>query len=39
VVLLNSPAPASEARRLLDLGFERVHHQAPELEGPIPPEA
>jgi D-alanyl-D-alanine carboxypeptidase len=39
VVLLNSPAPATEARQLLDLGFERVYHQRPEPERPIPPEA
>ncbi|HWX74674.1 MAG TPA: serine hydrolase [Solirubrobacteraceae bacterium] len=39
VVLLNSPAPATEARRLLDLGFEQVYHEAPELEPPIPPQA
>jgi hypothetical protein len=39
VVLLNSPAPATEARQLLDLGFERVYHQRPEPESPLPPEA
>jgi serine-type D-Ala-D-Ala carboxypeptidase (penicillin-binding protein 5/6) len=39
VVLLNSPAPASQARQLLDLGFERVYHQAPVPEPPIPPQA
>jgi D-alanyl-D-alanine carboxypeptidase len=39
VVLLDSPAPASQARKLLDLGFERIHHQAPVPEAPIPPEA
>jgi D-alanyl-D-alanine carboxypeptidase len=39
VVLLNSRAPATQARQLLDLGFERVHHQAPVPEPPIPPEA
>jgi len=39
VVLLHSPAPASQARRLLDLGFERVYHQAPVPGPPIPPEA
>jgi D-alanyl-D-alanine carboxypeptidase len=39
VVLLHSPAPASQARQLLDLGFARVHHQPPVPEPPIPPEA
>jgi serine-type D-Ala-D-Ala carboxypeptidase (penicillin-binding protein 5/6) len=39
VVLLHSPAPASQARQLLDLGFERVYGQAPVPEAPIPPEA
>ena len=38
-VLLDSPAPATQARQLLDLGFERVHHQAPVPEPPIPPQA
>ena len=39
VVLLHSPAPASQAGRLLDLGFERVYHQARVPETPIPPDA
>jgi D-alanyl-D-alanine carboxypeptidase len=39
VVLLDSPAPASEAGRLLDMGFERVYGQAPVARPPIPPEA
>jgi D-alanyl-D-alanine carboxypeptidase len=38
-VLLNSPAPASQARQLLDLGFQRIYHQAPVPEPPIPPGA
>jgi serine-type D-Ala-D-Ala carboxypeptidase (penicillin-binding protein 5/6) len=36
VVLLNSPDPGTQARQLLDNGFERVYHQAPEPEPPIP---
>jgi D-alanyl-D-alanine carboxypeptidase len=36
VVLLNSPDPATQARHLLDYGFERVYHQAPEREPPLP---
>jgi serine-type D-Ala-D-Ala carboxypeptidase (penicillin-binding protein 5/6) len=39
VVLLNSPDPATQARRLLDSGFERVYRQAPVHEPPIPPGA
>jgi D-alanyl-D-alanine carboxypeptidase (penicillin-binding protein 5/6) len=39
VVLLDSPAPASQAGRLLDLGFERIYHQAPVPRPAIPPEA
>ena len=39
VVLLHSSAPGSQARQLLDLGFERVYHQAPVAEAPIPPDA
>jgi len=39
VVLLYSPAPASQAARLLDLGFQRVYHQAPVPAPPISPEA
>jgi D-alanyl-D-alanine carboxypeptidase len=37
VVLLNSPDPGTQARQLLDNGFERVYRQAPEPEPPIPP--
>jgi hypothetical protein len=37
--LLHSPAPASQAGRLLDLGFERVYHQGRVAATPIPPEA
>jgi D-alanyl-D-alanine carboxypeptidase len=36
VVLLNSPDPATQARQLLDNGFERFYHQAPEPEPPLP---
>jgi D-alanyl-D-alanine carboxypeptidase len=36
VVLLNSPDPGTQARQLLDNGFERVYHQAPEPEQPLP---
>jgi D-alanyl-D-alanine carboxypeptidase (penicillin-binding protein 5/6) len=39
VVVLDSPAPASQAGRLLDLGFERVYGQAPVTRPPVPPEA
>jgi D-alanyl-D-alanine carboxypeptidase len=39
VVLLHSPAPATQARQLLDLGFRRIYHQRPEPEEPIPPQA
>ena len=36
VVLLNSPDPATQARHLLNSGFEDVYHQAPVPEPPIP---
>jgi serine-type D-Ala-D-Ala carboxypeptidase (penicillin-binding protein 5/6) len=36
VVLLNSPNPATQARQLLDRGFEQIFHQAPVKEPPIP---
>jgi serine-type D-Ala-D-Ala carboxypeptidase (penicillin-binding protein 5/6) len=36
VVLLHSPDPATQARQLLDSGFERVYRQAPVPEPPIP---
>jgi D-alanyl-D-alanine carboxypeptidase (penicillin-binding protein 5/6) len=39
VVLLHSPALATQARQLLDNAFERVYHQAPVKEPPIPPGA
>jgi D-alanyl-D-alanine carboxypeptidase len=39
VVLLHSPAPAGQARQLLDLGFERLYHLPPLREQPIPPGA
>jgi D-alanyl-D-alanine carboxypeptidase len=34
VVLLNSPAPGTQASQLLDRGFERVYHQAPDRHEP-----
>jgi D-alanyl-D-alanine carboxypeptidase len=36
VVLLNSRDPGTQARQLLDNGFEHVYHQAPEPEPPLP---
>jgi D-alanyl-D-alanine carboxypeptidase (penicillin-binding protein 5/6) len=39
VVLLHSPAPATQARELLDSAFRGVYHQAAVAEPPIPPEA
>jgi D-alanyl-D-alanine carboxypeptidase len=36
VVLLHSPAPASQARQLLDIAFERVYHQPAVPEPPLP---
>ncbi len=39
VVLLNSPDPATQARHLLNDGFEHVYRQAPVAEAPIPPGA
>jgi serine-type D-Ala-D-Ala carboxypeptidase (penicillin-binding protein 5/6) len=36
VVLLDSPDPATQARQLLDRGFERVYHQRPVAEPPMP---
>jgi serine-type D-Ala-D-Ala carboxypeptidase (penicillin-binding protein 5/6) len=36
VVLLDSPDPATQARHLLNSGFERAYHQAPVPEPPIP---
>jgi D-alanyl-D-alanine carboxypeptidase len=36
VVLLDSPDPATQARKLLDRGFERVYHQRRVPEPPIP---
>jgi len=36
VVLLHSPDPGNQASRLLNLGFERIYHQAPVREPPIP---
>ncbi len=39
VVLLDSPDPATQARHLLNSGFEGVYYQAPVPEPPIPPGA
>jgi D-alanyl-D-alanine carboxypeptidase (penicillin-binding protein 5/6) len=39
VVVLNSDAPGTQARQLLDLGFERVYHQPIVPEAPFPPGA
>jgi serine-type D-Ala-D-Ala carboxypeptidase (penicillin-binding protein 5/6) len=39
VVLLNSPAPGSQARDLLDDAFEHVYHQRPVHEPPMPADA
>jgi D-alanyl-D-alanine carboxypeptidase len=39
VVLLHSPAPASEARHLLDTAFARIYHQRAVAEPPIPSSA
>jgi serine-type D-Ala-D-Ala carboxypeptidase (penicillin-binding protein 5/6) len=36
VVLLDSPDPATQARQLLDSGFERAYHQPRVAEPPIP---
>ena len=37
VVILNSDAPGTQARQLLDLGFEDVYHQPIVPEAPFPP--
>jgi D-alanyl-D-alanine carboxypeptidase (penicillin-binding protein 5/6) len=39
VVVLHSPNPGTQARQLLDRGFQGVYHQAPVRERPIPPGA
>jgi D-alanyl-D-alanine carboxypeptidase len=39
VVVLNSPAPGTQARDLLDLGFEDVYHLPRVTEPPLPPDA
>jgi serine-type D-Ala-D-Ala carboxypeptidase (penicillin-binding protein 5/6) len=36
LVLLNSPTPATQARKLLDRGFEGIYRQPPVKEPPIP---
>lgn len=36
VILLHSPDPATQARKLLDRGFEGVYHQRPVAEPAIP---
>jgi D-alanyl-D-alanine carboxypeptidase (penicillin-binding protein 5/6) len=38
-IVLNSDAPGTQARQLLDLGFERVYHQPIVPEQPFPPGA
>ncbi len=38
-IVLNSQEPGIQARRLLDLGFENVYHQAIVPEAPFPPGA
>ena len=37
VVVLNSDAPGTQAKQLLDRGFEHVYHQQRVAEPPIPP--
>jgi serine-type D-Ala-D-Ala carboxypeptidase (penicillin-binding protein 5/6) len=39
VVLLNSPNPGTQARQLLDRGFEDVYHLPPVIEPPMPASA
>jgi len=39
VVVLNSAEPGTQARKLLDHGFEDVYHQAPVAEREMPPGA
>jgi serine-type D-Ala-D-Ala carboxypeptidase (penicillin-binding protein 5/6) len=39
VVLLHSPAPATQARQLLDRGFVGIYHQLPMPDPEIPPQA
>ncbi|HEX3909659.1 MAG TPA: D-alanyl-D-alanine carboxypeptidase family protein [Solirubrobacteraceae bacterium] len=39
VVVLHSPNPGTQARQLLDRGFQGVYHQAPVVEPPMPPGA
>jgi serine-type D-Ala-D-Ala carboxypeptidase (penicillin-binding protein 5/6) len=36
VVVLHSPDPGTQAKQLLDRGFEGVYHQAPVTEPPMP---
>jgi D-alanyl-D-alanine carboxypeptidase (penicillin-binding protein 5/6) len=36
VIVLNSRAPGTQARQLLDRGFQDVYHQAPVAEPPMP---
>jgi D-alanyl-D-alanine carboxypeptidase (penicillin-binding protein 5/6) len=38
-IVLHSEAPGTQARQLLDLGFEDVYHQAAVPEAPFPPGA
>ncbi len=39
VVLLNSDAPGTQAKQLLDRGFQDVYHLPPVAEPPLPPGA
>jgi D-alanyl-D-alanine carboxypeptidase len=39
IVLLHSPEPGGQARRLLDWAFRHVYHQAPVPEPPMPADA
>jgi D-alanyl-D-alanine carboxypeptidase len=38
-IVLHSPAPANQARKLLDAAFAQVYHQRPVREQPLPPYA
>jgi D-alanyl-D-alanine carboxypeptidase (penicillin-binding protein 5/6) len=38
-IVLDSPAPGTQARQLLDLAFARIYHERPVAEPPMPPGA
>jgi serine-type D-Ala-D-Ala carboxypeptidase (penicillin-binding protein 5/6) len=38
-IVLDSAAPGTQTRQLLDLGFTRIYHQGPVPEPPLPPGA